>query len=156
MQFLQQDSDNKYWDKLLEKYFISSISCKLYHCEKMVRKISSVNMLLGRIDTFFFFLIYKIGDWSLNNRFISRDFFNNWVFRLNRKQRFKVRTCPTNITLVLENMSDGHISILVNKKKIFYITDNIMDFPWNTCILEGKIVWCNHHHYPHIKAELNG
>ena len=35
-----------------------------------------VNMLLCQIDMFFF-LIYKIGDWSLNNKFISGDFFNN-------------------------------------------------------------------------------
>ena len=34
-----------------------------------------VNMLFCRIDTFFF-VIYKIGDWSLNNRFILVDFFN--------------------------------------------------------------------------------
>ena len=75
----------------------------------------------------FFFLIYKIGDWSLNNRFISRDFFNNYVDRLSRKQRFKVKTCPNNITLVLENMSDGHISILGNRKKVCYKC-NITDF----------------------------
>ena len=56
-------------------------------------------MLLCRKDTFFF-LIYKIGDWSLN-----------------RKQRFKVKICPNNIALVLENMSDGHISILGKRKK---------------------------------------
>ena len=66
----------------------------------------------------FFFLIYKIGDWSLNNRFISRDFFNNYVDRLSRKQRFKVKTCPNNITLVLENILDRHINILGNKKKV--------------------------------------
>ena len=62
----------------------------------------------------FFILIYKIVDWSLNNIFISRDFFNNYDDRLSRKQRFKVKTCPNNITLVLENMSDGHNSILEN------------------------------------------
>ena len=54
----------------------------------------------------FFFLIYKIYDWSLNNRFISRGFFNNEVDRLIRKQCFKKKTCYNNITLVLENMSD--------------------------------------------------
>ena len=65
-----------------------------------------------------FFLIYEVGDWSLNSRFILRDFFNNYVDRLSEKQRFKVETCPSNITLVLENMSDGHISILGNRKKV--------------------------------------
>ena len=35
-----------------------------------------VNMLLCRIDKFSF-LIYKVSDWGLNNRFISRDFFTN-------------------------------------------------------------------------------
>ena len=44
----------------------------------------------------------KIGDWSFSNRFISRNFFNNKVDRLSRKQRFKMKTCPRNITLVLE------------------------------------------------------
>ena len=62
----------------------------------------------------FFFLIYKIGDWSLNNRFILRDLFNNYVDRLSKKQRFKVKTCSNNIIVVLE-MSDGHISILGNR-----------------------------------------
>ena len=87
----------------------------------------------------FFFLIYEIGDWSLNIRFISRDFFNNQVDRLSKKQRFKVETCPSNITLVLENMSDGHISILGKRKKVCYKC-NITDFPRNTFLLEGKIV----------------
>ena len=47
----------------------------------------------------FFFLIYRIGDWSLNNRFISRDFFNNLirVDRLSRKQRFEKKACLDNI-----------------------------------------------------------
>ena len=69
-----------------------------------------------------------MGDWSLNSRFISRDFFNNQVDRLSRKQRFKVETCRSNITLVLENMSDGHISILGNIEKLCY-KYNITDFP---------------------------
>ena len=75
-----------------------------------------VTMLLCRIDMFFFF-IYKIGDWSLNSRFISRYFFDNYVDRLSRKQRFKVKTSSNNMTLVLENMLDGHISIIGNRKK---------------------------------------
>ena len=86
-----------------------------------------VNMLLCRIDKCFSFF-YKIGDWSLNNRFISRDFFTNQVDRLSRKQNFKVKTCPNNITLVLENMSDGHISIFGNRKKVC-CKYNITDFP---------------------------
>ena len=69
----------------------------------------------------------KIGEWSLNNRFISRDSFTNEVDRLSRKQRFKVKTFPNNITLVLENMSDGHISILGNRKKVCY-KYNVTDF----------------------------
>ena len=68
----------------------------------------------------FFFLIYKIGDWSLSNRFTSRDFFYNYADRLRRKQRFKVKTCPNNITLVLENMLYGHMNILGNRKKRCY------------------------------------
>ena len=87
----------------------------------------------------FFFLIYKIGDWSLNNKFITRDFFNSYVDRLSRKQRFKVETCPNNITGVLENMSDGHIDILKSRKIVCY-RYNITDFPWNTFLLAGKIV----------------
>ena len=79
-------------------------------------------------DRHIFFLIYKIGAWSLNSRFILRDFFNNYVDRLSRKQRFKVETCPNNITLVLENILDGHISILGNRKIVCY-KYNITDFP---------------------------
>ena len=62
-----------------------------------------VNMLLYRIDTCFFFLIYKISDWSLNS---------DWSF---------------NIALVLENMLDGHIRILGNRKKVCY-KYNVTDF----------------------------
>ena len=29
-------------------------------------------------------------------------------------------------------------------------------FSWNTFLLQGKIVWYNHQHYPHIKTEING
>ena len=65
----------------------------------------------------FFFLICKTGDWSLNTRFISRDFFNNYVDRLSRKQLLKVKTCPNNITVVLENMSDRHMSAYYRKQK---------------------------------------
>ena len=84
-----------------------------------------VNTLLCRIDMFFF-LIYKMGYWSLNGRFISRDFFNNYVDRLSRKQRFKVKNYPSNIT-VLENLSGGHISILGNRKEVCNnITDIIL------------------------------
>ena len=36
---------------------------------------------------------------------------------MSRKQPFKVKTYPNNITLVLENMSDGHIRILGKRKK---------------------------------------
>ena len=54
------------------------------------------------------------------------------------------------IGVVLENMLDWHISILVNRKKVRY-KYNITDFPWNTFLLGGKIVWYNHQHYPHIK-----
>ena len=113
-----------------------------------------VTMLLCRIDMFFFF-IYKIGDWSLNSRFISRYFFDNYVDRLSRKQRFKVKTSSNNMTLVLENMLDGHISIIGNRKKVRY-KYNITDFPWNTFLLEENIVWYIHQHYPHIKTEMNG
>ena len=28
---------------------------------------------------------------------------------------------------------------------------SITDFPWNTFLLDGKIVWYNHQHYPHKK-----
>ena len=35
-----------------------------------------------------------------------------------------METCPNNITLVLENMSDGHISVLGNRKK--YVTSIIL------------------------------
>ena len=103
----------------------------------------------------FFFFIYKIGDWSLNSRFISRYFFDNYVDRLSRKQRFKVKTSSNNMTLVLENMLDGHISIIGNRKKVRY-KYNITDFPWNTFLLEENIVWYIHQHYPHIKTEMNG
>ena len=34
-----------------------------------------VNMLF--CQSYYAIMIYKIGDWSLNSRFISRDFFNN-------------------------------------------------------------------------------
>ena len=61
----------------------------------------------------FFSVNYKIDDWSLNGRFISTDFFNSKV----DNQRFKVKTCPNTITLLLENMLDGHIRISGNKKK---------------------------------------
>ena len=64
-------------------------------------------------------------------------------------------TCPSNTTLVLENMSDDHITILGKRKKVCY-KYNITDFPWNTFLLEEKIVWYNHQNYPHTKAELNG
>ena len=77
----------------------------------------------------FFFLIYRIGDWSLNNRFISRDFFNNLirVDRLSRKQRFEKKACLDNITVVLQSISDGHISILGNRKVCYRY--NITNFP---------------------------
>ena len=65
-----------------------------------------------------------------------------------------MKTYPNNITLVLENMSDEHIHILGNWKKVC-CKSNIMDFPWNTFLLEGKFVWYNHQHYPHTKTELN-
>ena len=63
------------------------------------------------------------------------------IDRLSRRQRFKVKTCPNNITLVLENMPDGHSSILEKEKKVSIICYkyNITDFPWNTFLLEGKI-----------------
>ena len=79
----------------------------------------------------------------------------NHVHRLSINQRFKVKTCTCNITLILENMSDGHISILGNKKNICY-KYNITDFLWNTFLLGGKIAWYNHQHFPNIKTELNG
>ena len=72
----------------------------------------------------FFFLIYKIGDYSLNIRCILRNFFNNQVDKVSGKQRFKEKGCFNNITLVLENMSDGHIGKLENRKK--YITSLIL------------------------------
>ena len=40
-------------------------------------------------------------------------------------------------------MSDGHISILGNRRAVCYKC-NITDFPWNTFPLEGK-------YYPHTK-----
>ena len=46
-------------------------------------------------------------------------------------------------------MSDGHISILGKRKKV--CSKYITDFLWNTFLLERKIVWYNHQHYPHIK-----
>ena len=52
-------------------------------------------------------------------------------------------------------MLDGRIGILENRKKLCY-EYNITDFPWNTFLLEGEIVWYNHQHYPHVKTELNG
>ena len=61
----------------------------------------------------FFFLIYKIGDCSLNNIFNSRDFFNNWVDGLSRKQSFNVKTCPNNITLVLYEFIAISITIII-------------------------------------------
>ena len=76
----------------------------------------------------FFLLIYEIGDWSLSNRFISSDFFNNELDRMSREQRFKVKTYLNNVTLVPEDMSDGHISILRNRKKVYY-KYNITNFP---------------------------
>ena len=51
-----------------------------------------------------------------------------------------METCSNNITLVLENMSDEHISVLRNRKKVCY-QYNITDFPWNTFPLEEEIVW---------------
>ena len=41
------------------------------------------------------------------------------------------------ITVVLENMSHGHISILENRKKIGH-KYNIAGFPWNTFLLDEK------------------
>ena len=67
----------------------------------------------------------------------------------------KVETCPSNIRLVLENMSSGHFGILGKKIKVCY-KYNITDFVWNIFLMEGKIVWYNHQHYPLIKTELNG
>ena len=67
--------------------------------------IIKVNMLLCRVGTFLF-LIYKIGDWSLNDKLIL------------------VKTYPNIITLVLENMLDGNITILGNRKK--YVTSIIL------------------------------
>ena len=69
----------------------------------------------------FFFFICKVSDWSLNSRFISRDFFNNKFDRLSRKQRLKVKTCPNKITLVLENMSDGHQHIKKLDFRLFFL-----------------------------------
>ena len=77
----------------------------------------------------------------------------NHLHRLSINQRFKVKTCTCNITLILENMSDGHISILGNKKNICY-KYNVTGFSLKTFLLGGKIAW--HHHYPNIKTELNG
>ena len=65
----------------------------------------------------FFLWICKIDNWSLNTRFISRDFFNNYVDRLSRKQLLKMKTYPNNITVVLENMSDRHMSAYYRKQK---------------------------------------
>ena len=104
-----------------------------------------VNMLLYRIDTCFSFCL------EFEQQIDFERFFQQLSCdRLSRKQRFKVRTCPNNKTLVLENMSDGHIRILGNRKKVC-CNYNITDFLWNAFLLERKIVWYNHQHYPHIK-----
>ena len=108
-----------------------------------------VNMLLCRVDTCFSFWFIKsvIGFWTAD---LFREISSTTkVDRLSRKQRSKVKTCPSKITLVLEIMSDGHISKLGKRKKICY-KYNITDFPWNTFLWEGKIVWYNHQLYPHI------
>ena len=71
-----------------------------------------VNVLLYRIDTCFSFCL------EFEQQIDFERFFQQLSCdRLSRKQRFKVRTCPNNKTLVLENMSDGHIRILGNRKK---------------------------------------
>ena len=65
----------------------------------MIRQISSKLTYYMSDRHIFFFLIQKIGDWSLDNK-------------PSEKQRFKVKPCSNNTTLVPENMSDEHISIL--------------------------------------------
>ena len=40
----------------------------------------------------------------------------------------------------------------MKQKKVCY-KYNITDFPWNNLLLEGKIVWYNHQHYPQVKME---
>ena len=49
-------------------------------------------------------------------------------------------TCPNNRTVVLENMSDGHISTSGNRRKVCY-KHNIADFLWTTFLFEGNVVW---------------
>ena len=117
--------------------------------EKWCSRFHQSYMLLCRIDTCFSFLFikYVIGVWTTD---LFWEIFSTPKFI----GCFKIKTFPNNIT-VLENMSDGHISILENRKKVCY-KHNITVFPWNTFLLEGKIVWYNQQHYPHIKKESNG
>ena len=77
VRFLHQVSHNRYCDKLLKNILRRDKSCKLYQCGKMMHQISLKLICYYAERHMFFFLIYIIGDWSLNNRFISRDFFNN-------------------------------------------------------------------------------
>ena len=43
----------------------------------------------------FFFLIYKIGDWSLEQQVLLLEISSTIILiELRRKQRFKVKTCP--------------------------------------------------------------
>lgn len=55
----------------------------------------------------------------------------------------------------MENISDGHISILGKRKKACY-KHSITEFPWNAFLVEEKVVWYNHQHYPYIKTEMTG
>ena len=99
---------------------LTQLNYKLCRTYKTRRKNGAadfikVNMLLCRIDTFFYFWIIKslIQVWTT-------DLF----------QDISSTTKLIGIT-VLENMSDGHVSILENRKKICYKC-NVTDFPWNT------------------------
>ena len=88
--------------------------------EKWCSRFHQSYMLLCRIDTCFSFLFikYVIGVWTTD---LFWEIFSTPKFI----GCFKIKTFLNNIT-VLENMSDGHISILEKRKK--YVTSIILRF----------------------------
>ena len=106
VQFLQKVSYNKYWHKVLKNTSHQDKSCESYRCWKMVCQLSS-KLILCWIDTSFSFWFLKkiIGVWTIGlfQKNFSTTKLRDW------KQRFKVKTCPNNIILVL------HISISISR-----------------------------------------
>ena len=71
--FFITNTETSYWKILHIKInHVNYISAKKWYA----RFYQSKYAIMSDRDILFFF-IFKIGDWSLNNRFISRDFFNN-------------------------------------------------------------------------------